>query len=79
MGADGRMEYEFNRRMVQLIAADLRHDDRIRVIVVNPEGKRISLSGRSEAAKAAGAESGSVLVSNVNQLTDQSTPGSTRL
>jgi N-acetylmuramoyl-L-alanine amidase len=56
MGADGRMEYKFNRRMVELIAADLQRDDRIRVILVNPEGKRISLSGRAAAAKAAGAD-----------------------
>jgi N-acetylmuramoyl-L-alanine amidase len=56
MAADGRMEYEFNRRMVQLVAADLQQDDRISVVVVNPEGKRISLSGRAAAAMAAGAD-----------------------
>ena len=56
MGADGRMEYEFNRRMVELIAADLEQDDRIRVVVVNRAGKPISLSGRATAAKAAGAD-----------------------
>jgi N-acetylmuramoyl-L-alanine amidase len=55
MAADGRMEYEFNRRMVELIAADLEQDDRIRVVVVNRAGKPISLSGRATAAKAAGA------------------------
>jgi N-acetylmuramoyl-L-alanine amidase len=56
MGADGRMEYGFNRRMVELIAADLQQDTRIRVVVVNREGKRISLSGRATEAKAAGAD-----------------------
>ena len=56
MAADGRMEYEFNRRMVELIAADLQQDDRIRVVVVNREAKRISLSGRAAAARAAGAD-----------------------
>jgi len=56
MGADGRMEYEFNRRMVELIAADLQQDARIRVVIVNLEAKRISLSGRAAAARAAGAQ-----------------------
>jgi len=56
MGADGRMEYEFNRRMVELIAADLQQDPGIRVVVVNREAKRISLSGRAAAARAAGAD-----------------------
>jgi len=56
MAADGRMEYEFNRRMVELIAADLQQDDRIRVVVVNSEARRISLSGRTAAARAAGAQ-----------------------
>ena len=56
MAADGRMEYEFNRRMVKLIAADLQQDDRIRVVIVNLEAKRISLSGRAAAASAAGAQ-----------------------
>ena len=56
MGADGRMEYEFNRHMVELIAADLQRDKRIRVVVVNREGKPISLSGRAAAARAAGAD-----------------------
>jgi N-acetylmuramoyl-L-alanine amidase len=54
--ADGRMEYEFNRRMVEVIAADLQQDDRIRVVIVNPEARRISLSGRAAAARAAGAQ-----------------------
>ena len=56
MGADGRMEYEFNRRMVELIAADLQQDRGIRVVVVNREAKRISLGGRAAAARAAGAD-----------------------
>src|SRR5437868_9045411 len=56
MGADGKMEYEFNRRMVELIAADLQQDARIRVVIVNLEAKRISLSGRAAAARAAGAQ-----------------------
>jgi N-acetylmuramoyl-L-alanine amidase len=56
MAADGKMEYEFNRHMVELIAANLQRDDRIRVVVVNAAGKRISLSGRATAAKAAGAD-----------------------
>ena len=56
MGADGRMEYEFNRRMVELIAADLQQDPGIRVVVVNREAKRISLSGRAAAARVAGAD-----------------------
>jgi N-acetylmuramoyl-L-alanine amidase len=56
MGADGRMEYEFNRHMVELIAADLQRDERIRVVVVNREGKPISLTGRAAAARAAGAD-----------------------
>ena len=56
MAADGRMEYEFNRRIVKLIAADLQKDDRIRAVVVNSEGKAMSLSGRAAAARAAGAD-----------------------
>lgn len=56
MAADGRMEYEFNRRMVGLIAADLEQDSRIRVVIVNPEARRISLTGRAAAARAAGAQ-----------------------
>src|SRR5205807_9072841 len=56
MGADGKMEYQFNRRMVELIAADLGEDNRIRVVVVNLDGKRMSLSGRAAAARAAGAD-----------------------
>jgi N-acetylmuramoyl-L-alanine amidase len=56
MAADGRMEYEFNRRMVELIAADLQQDNRIRVVIVNREAKPISLSGRAAAARAAGAD-----------------------
>jgi len=56
MGADGRMEYEFNRHMVELIAADLQRDERIRVVVVNREGKPVTLSGRAAAARAAGAD-----------------------
>ena len=55
MAADGKMEYEFNRRMVELIAADLRQDDRVRAVIVNREAKPITLSGRAAAAKAAGA------------------------
>jgi N-acetylmuramoyl-L-alanine amidase len=56
MGADGRMEYGFNRRMVELIAADLQQSNQIRVVVVNLEAKRISLSDRAAAARAAGAD-----------------------
>jgi N-acetylmuramoyl-L-alanine amidase len=56
MGADGRMEYEFNRRMVELIAADLQQNDRIRAVIVNHEAKPISLSGRAAVARAAGAD-----------------------
>jgi N-acetylmuramoyl-L-alanine amidase len=56
MAADGRMEYEFNRRMVELIAADLQQDNRIRVVIVNREAKPISLSSRAAAARAAGAD-----------------------
>jgi N-acetylmuramoyl-L-alanine amidase len=56
MGADGRMEYEFNRRMVELIAADLQQNDRIRAVIVNREAKPISLSSRAAAARAAGAD-----------------------
>jgi N-acetylmuramoyl-L-alanine amidase len=55
MGADGRMEYGFNRRMVELIATDLQQSNQIRVVVVNLEAKRISLSDRAAAARAAGA------------------------
>jgi N-acetylmuramoyl-L-alanine amidase len=55
-GADGKMEYEFNRRMAELIAADLQQDNRIRVVIVNREAKPISLSGRAAAARAAGAD-----------------------
>jgi N-acetylmuramoyl-L-alanine amidase len=50
MAADGRMEYEFNRRMVELIAADLQQGNQVRVVVVNLEAKRISLSGRAAGA-----------------------------
>jgi N-acetylmuramoyl-L-alanine amidase len=56
MGADGKMEYEFNRRMVELIAADLQQNDRIRTVIVNREAKPITLSGRAAAARAAGAD-----------------------
>jgi N-acetylmuramoyl-L-alanine amidase len=56
MGADGKMEYEFNRRMVELIAADLQQDDRIRAVIVNRAAKPITLSGRAAAARAAGAD-----------------------
>jgi N-acetylmuramoyl-L-alanine amidase len=56
MGADGKMEYEFNRRMVKLIAADLQQNDRIRTVIVNREAEPITLSGRAAVAKAAGAD-----------------------
>jgi len=56
MGADGKMEYEFNRRMVELIAADLQQNDRIRAVILNREAKPITLSGRAAAARAAGAD-----------------------
>jgi N-acetylmuramoyl-L-alanine amidase len=56
MGADGKMEYEFNRRTVELIAADLQQNDRIRAVIVNREAKPITLSGRAATARAAGAD-----------------------
>jgi N-acetylmuramoyl-L-alanine amidase len=54
--ADGTMEYEFNRRMVQLIAADLREQPNITVIVVNNQRKEISLFQRSTVANEASAD-----------------------
>lgn len=55
VAADGIMEYEFNQRMVQLIAADLQEQPNIAVIVVNNQGKEISLFQRSAVANEASA------------------------
>jgi N-acetylmuramoyl-L-alanine amidase len=46
-GADGTMEYEFNRRIVHLIAADLNRQEGIGAMIINDEGKEISLARRS--------------------------------
>lgn len=56
LGADGKMEYEFNKRIVQLIVADLARDPKVSVIVINPEGKEISLGRRSIIANEAKAD-----------------------
>lgn len=56
VAADGKMEYDFNKRIVRLIASALENEPGIEVIVMNPEGKRISLAGRTARAKAANAD-----------------------
>lgn len=56
VAADGKMEYDFNKRIVRLIASDLEKEPGIQVVVINADGKRISLPGRTAAAKAANAD-----------------------
>lgn len=56
VAADGKIEYDFNKRIVRLIASALEKEPGIRVVVINPEGKRISLPGRTARAKAANAD-----------------------
>jgi N-acetylmuramoyl-L-alanine amidase len=56
VAADGKMEYDFNKRIVRLIASDLQKEPGIQVVVINPDGKRISLPGRTAMAKAANAD-----------------------
>jgi N-acetylmuramoyl-L-alanine amidase len=53
--ADGIMEYEFNKRMARLVATDLRQQG-IDVLLINEEGKEISLVRRSLVANAAKAD-----------------------
>ena len=54
--ADGKMEYTFNKRIVELLADSLRKDAALRAVIINPEGKRISLPRRAALAKDAGAD-----------------------
>lgn len=56
VAADGKIEYDFNKRIVRLIASDLQKEPGIQVVVINPDGKRISLPGRTAIAKAANAD-----------------------
>jgi N-acetylmuramoyl-L-alanine amidase len=54
--ADGTMEYSFNQRMVKLISADLGKQPNIGVIVINGQGKEISLPERSRVANEVAAD-----------------------
>ena len=56
VAADGVMEYEFNKRMVQFIAADLREQPNVAVIVVNNQSTEISLLRRAAVANEASAD-----------------------
>lgn len=56
MSARNVPEYEFNKRMVRLIAADLRQQPGITVLVVNETGREISLLQRTEVANRAKAD-----------------------
>ncbi len=56
VGADGTMEYEFNKHMVRLLAADLKQQTGISVVTINEEGAQISLARRSAIANTASAD-----------------------
>jgi N-acetylmuramoyl-L-alanine amidase len=56
VAADGTMEYEFNKRIVHLVMADLEQRPGLSVLVINDEGKEISLPRRSAVANAAKAD-----------------------
>jgi N-acetylmuramoyl-L-alanine amidase len=54
--ARGVMEFEFNKKMVGEIYRQLEHSAFIRPLIINSEGKPISLYERTQAAAAAGSE-----------------------
>ena len=56
VGADGTVEYDFNKNIVSLIAADLKQQPGISVIVINRDGNEIGLAERSEIANKANAD-----------------------
>jgi N-acetylmuramoyl-L-alanine amidase len=57
ISARGVAEYDFNRRIAQLLLAKLRQDPRFKgSFIVNEEGDRVSLSSRPAAAESRGAD-----------------------
>ena len=56
VGADGTVEYEFNKNIVGLIAADLRQRPGLSVMVINEQGEEIGLTERSAVANKARAD-----------------------
>jgi N-acetylmuramoyl-L-alanine amidase len=56
VGADGTMEYDFNKHMVRLLAADLKQQKGISVLTINEEGAQIGLARRSAIANKASAD-----------------------
>lgn len=54
--ATGVPEFQFNQRMVRLIAADLKEQSGISVITINAKGAPISLRGRAAVADSAKAD-----------------------
>jgi N-acetylmuramoyl-L-alanine amidase len=54
--AKGVMEFQFNKKMVGEIYRQLEQSGCIKPVIINSEGKAISLKGRTEAAAAAGCE-----------------------
>jgi len=56
IGADGTVEYDFNKNMVSLIAADLKQRPGLSVVVINREAEEMGLAERSAIANKAGAD-----------------------
>ncbi len=56
VGADGTVEYAFNKNMVTLLAADLKLHPGISVVVINSHGDEMSLAERSAVANRAGVD-----------------------
>ena len=56
IGADGTKEYDFNQRIVDLLARELNKESNLQIIVINKDGHEISLERRSMLANAANAD-----------------------
>ncbi len=54
LSARNRPEYDFNRKMALEVYRKLKRDPRLDVVIMNPEGKKISLETRLEMINAAG-------------------------